>query len=76
MMTENSDISPNGGLTQGDNSGYKTCEICNSLTRNSPINLRISPGDASGAGTAVELRACDTCRMNLANVAWEDYING
>jgi len=65
-----------GGLTQGDSSDYYTCEICDSPTRNNPIPLRCSEGDAAGAGSAVELQSCDTCRMNLANLAWGDYING
>jgi len=75
-ISGNSNDRDSEGLTQGYSSGYYTCEICDSPTRNSPIPLRYSEGDATGAGSAIELQAYDSCRMNLANVVWGDYING
>jgi hypothetical protein len=54
----------------------RDCNICGSPTLNSPILLRHATGEGTGVDDAVQLRACDTCQMNLANVAWGDRIDG
>ena len=61
-------------LTQGDSSDFESCEICGDPTQNTAIPLRHSPGDGGSSGRAVQLRACDTCQRNLANVNWDSHI--
>jgi hypothetical protein len=55
--------------------GFRDCEICSAPTRNSPIPLRHSTGEGTGVDDAVQLRACDDCQLNLANVAWGEIID-
>lgn len=60
---------------RGSTEKLRKCQLCGGVTTRTAVPIRESPGDATGSGSVVQLLACETCLINLAETDFASILD-